>query len=172
MKEKKKHGRPGIIPLVKRNDRVREIRISYSGEVIYGNWRSDRTLLSERTLDKSFMENMAEEYPYLFMMGPARIIMTPIELTFLRGKSLASVVRLFKGTIESYPPETTFTPFEFADAVLAHMFLIDEYGVTKITVTRNDGITSDTKKQREKYGDKRWYKKEIKEVKKRINGRK
>lgn len=172
MKVKKKNGRKRIIPTERNNDRVREIRMSYSGEVIYGNWRSDRTLLSERVLDRSFMEDMADEYPYLFMMGPARIIMTPIELTFLRGKSLASAVRLFKGTIASYPPDTTFTPYEFADAVLAHMFLIDEYGVTKITVTRNDGITSDTKKQKEKYGNKRWYKREIKEVKKKINGRK
>ena len=172
MKVKNKNGRKRTIPTERNNDRVREIRMSYSGEVVYGNWRSDRTLLSERVLDRSFMEDMADEYPYLFMMGPARIIMTPIELTFLRGKSLASAVRLFRGTIASYPPDTAFTPYEFADAVLAHMFLIDEYGVTKIAVTRNDGITNDTKKQKEKYGNKRWYKREIKEVKKKINGRK
>lgn len=169
---KKKNGRKRIIPLVKSRERVREIRMSYSGDVLYGEWRIDYTAIGNKKVDKSFMADRSDEYPYLFMMGPARIIITPIELTFLRGKNLTSAVRLFKETIASYPADTLFSPYEYADAVLAHMFLNDEYGVTKITVTRNDAITEDTKAQKKKYGDKRWYKKEIKEVKKKINGRK
>ena len=172
MKIKKKNGRKRITPTERSNDRVREIRMSYSGDVLYGEWRSDRTLLSDRKLDKSFMADMSDEYPYLFLMSPSFIIMTPIELTFLRRKRLTKVIRLFKETLDACPPDSDLNPYEFADAMLARMLLNDEYGVTKITIARNDGITNDTKKQKEKYGDKRWYKREIKRIKKKINGRK
>jgi hypothetical protein len=172
MKVKKKNGRKRIIPLVKSRERVREIRMSYSGDVLYGEWRIDYSAIGDKKLDRGFLADRADEYPYLFLTGPSWVIITPIELTFIRRKSLRRIVRLFKELWATNPPESILNPYDYADALLAHMFLNDEYGVTKMTMTRNDAITEDTKAQKRKYGDKRWYRREIKEVKKKINGRK